>query len=147
MLTQFQINCRPICSWHKQFLLWCVDSVIVCIQLKYCHKHREAFKCCHLVTKSGTVNTFTFMHLADAFIQSDLQCTQAIHFLHYVCSLGIEPTTFCAANTMLYHWATGRLIKKMPWSPQNYCNYTAIWVACMVAERAQRTANRKTPAN
>ncbi len=24
--------------------------------------------------------TFTFMHLADAFIQSDLQCIQAIHF-------------------------------------------------------------------
>ncbi len=40
--------------------------------------------------------TFTFMHLADAFIQSDLQCIQAIHFFFYqhVCSLGIEPTTF-----------------------------------------------------
>ncbi len=24
----------------------------------------------------------------------------------YVCSLGIEPTTFCTANAMLYHWAT-----------------------------------------
>ncbi len=36
--------------------------------------------------------TFTFMHLADAFIQSDLQ---AIHlYCQYVCSLGIEPTTF-----------------------------------------------------
>ncbi len=31
--------------------------------------------------------TFTFMHLADAFIQSDIFC-------QYVCSLGIEPTTF-----------------------------------------------------
>ncbi len=49
--------------------------------------------------------TFTFMHLADAFIQSDLQCIQAIHFCQYACSLGIEPTTFCAANAMLYHWA------------------------------------------
>ncbi len=48
------------------------------------------------------------MHLADAFIQSDLQCIQAIYFFYqYACSLGIEPTTFCAANTMLYHWATG----------------------------------------
>ncbi len=44
------------------------------------------------------------MHLADAFIQSDLQDIQATHF-QYVCSLGIEPTTFCAANAMLYHWA------------------------------------------
>ncbi len=38
--------------------------------------------------------TFTFIHLANAFIQSDLQCIQAIHFCQYVCSLGIEPTTF-----------------------------------------------------
>ncbi len=58
----------------------------------------------------GCTFTFTFMHLADAFIQSDLQCIQAIHiFYQYVCSLGIEPTTFCAANAMLYHWATGTL--------------------------------------
>ncbi len=27
-------------------------------------------------------------------------------FHQYVCSLGIEPTSFCAANAMLYHWAT-----------------------------------------
>ncbi len=48
--------------------------------------------------------TFTFMHLADAFIQS------YTFFYQYVCSLGIEPTTFCAANAMLYHWATGTLL-------------------------------------
>ncbi len=42
------------------------------------------------------------IHLADAFIQSNLQCIQAIHlFSQNVCSLGIEPTTFCAANAML----------------------------------------------
>ncbi len=35
------------------------------------------------------------MHLADAFIQSDLQYIQVIHFFcQYMCSLGIEPTTF-----------------------------------------------------
>ncbi len=49
----------------------------------------------------------TFMHLVDTFIQSDLQCIQVIHFWQYVCSLGIEPSNFCAANAMLYHWATG----------------------------------------
>ncbi len=60
-------------------------------------------------------STRIFMHLADDFIQSDLQCIQAllhstvqttVHsltFCQYVCSLGIEPTTFCAANVMLYH--------------------------------------------
>ncbi len=30
-----------------------------------------------------------------------------IFFYQYVCSLGIEPMTFCAAKAMLYHWATG----------------------------------------
>ncbi len=46
------------------------------------------------------IYTFTLMHLADYI--------QAIHFFYqYVCSLGIEPMTFSAANAMLYHWATG----------------------------------------
>ncbi len=47
------------------------------------------------------------MHLADTFIQSDLQCIQATFCM---CSLGIEPTTFCAANVMLYHRAKGTYI-------------------------------------
>ncbi len=34
------------------------------------------------------------MYLADAFIQSDLQYIQVMHFCQYMCSLGIEPTTF-----------------------------------------------------
>ncbi len=49
------------------------------------------------------------MHVADAFIQSDLQAKHI--FYQYVCSPGIEPTTFCAANAMLYHWATGTFTK------------------------------------
>ncbi len=58
---------------------------------------------------------FTFMPLADALIQSDLQCIQAIHFCQYVCFLRIEPTTFCAANAMLYHWATGTHLFEPVW--------------------------------
>ncbi len=46
------------------------------------------------------------MHLADAFIQSNLHSNYTV-ICQYVCSLGIEPTTFCAANALLYHWATG----------------------------------------
>ncbi len=54
-------------------------------------------------------NVCVFIYIY-AFIQSDLQCIQAIHFFYqYVCSLGIEPTTCCAANAMLYHWATETL--------------------------------------
>ncbi len=47
--------------------------------------------------------TFTFMHLADAFIQSDLQCIQAI--LWFVLSVYVFPGNrthkLCAANAML----------------------------------------------
>ncbi len=51
--------------------------------------------------------TFTFMHLADAFIQSDLQCIQAIHlYCEYVCSLGIEPTTFVLLTQCSNHWTS-----------------------------------------
>ncbi len=31
--------------------------------------------------ESEYIHSFTFMHLADAFIQSDLHCIQAIHVL------------------------------------------------------------------
>ncbi len=50
------------------------------------------------------------MHLADAFIQSDLQFIQVIIFVcQYVCSLGIEPTTFvvltqCSTTEPQEHW-------------------------------------------
>ncbi len=57
-------------------------------------------------------NIYAFSRLFLAFIQSNLQCIQAIHFIfnQYVCSLGIDPTTFCAANAMLYHRTTGTLM-------------------------------------
>ncbi len=40
-----------------------------------------------IVSVKRLPSTFTFMHLADAFIQSDLQCIQAIHVL----SLSVFP--------------------------------------------------------
>ncbi len=51
------------------------------------------------------------MHLVDAFIQSDLQCIQVKHFLfgQYMCSLGIEPTTFALLTQCSNPWATGTL--------------------------------------
>ncbi len=47
--------------------------------------------------------TFTFMHLADAFIQSDLQCIQVIHVLSACVFPGNWTHNLCAANAMLYH--------------------------------------------
>ncbi len=36
--------------------------------------------------------------------------SKRLTFCVSMCFLGIEPTTFCAANTMLHHWATGTLL-------------------------------------
>ncbi len=47
------------------------------------------------------------MHLAEAFIQSDLQYIQTIHFLSVCVFPGNWTHNLCAANAMLYHWATG----------------------------------------
>ncbi len=35
-------------------------------------------------------------------------------FYQYLCSLGIEPTIFCAANAMLYRWATQEHLWRCP---------------------------------
>ncbi len=48
------------------------------------------------------------MHLADAFIQSDLQCIQAIHFFVSTCvPWESNPTTFALLTQCSNHWATG----------------------------------------
>ncbi len=44
-----------------------------------------------------------FMHLSDAFIQSDLQCIQAIHIFSVCVFPGNRTHKLCAANAMLYH--------------------------------------------
>ncbi len=54
-----------------------------------------------------SVSYYTSMHLSKTTYS-------AIHlFFVDMCSLGIEPTTFCAANAMLYHWVTGTLLLNM----------------------------------
>ncbi len=55
----------------------------------------------------------SFMHLADAFIQSDLQCIQVIHIFVITRSLGIEPTTFALLTQCSNHWATGTHVRAM----------------------------------
>ncbi len=44
----------------------------------------------------------------------------------YVCSLGIEPTTFCAADAMLYHWATQELLYN--WKPSFNSYWKRHWL-------------------
>ncbi len=59
----------------------------------------------------GFYFTFTFMHLADAFIQSDLHCIQVTVFSFYqlLLSLGIEPMILVLLAPCSTIWATGKL--------------------------------------
>ncbi len=66
--------------------------------------------CISLHCRTQKNNTrFTFMHLADAFIQSDLQYIQVIHCLSVYVFPGNWTHNLCAANAMLYHWTTATL--------------------------------------
>ncbi len=70
----------------------------------------------HAQTSSGKglPSHFWNMNIYITFtcMQSELQCIRLYIYCQYVCSLGTEPRTFCAANAMLYHWATGTLNTK-----------------------------------
>ncbi len=62
-------------------------------------------------------DTFTFMHLADAFIQSDLHCIQVTvsTFYQLLLSLGIEPMILALLTPCSTSWATGKLICIKGW--------------------------------
>ncbi len=82
-----------IIHWHLCFGLFLLVNSAQSVHISLLIQMKQPF-------------TFTFMRLADAFIQSDLQLHSGYTFLISMCSLGIKPTTFCAADAMLYHWAT-----------------------------------------
>ncbi len=58
--------------------------------------------------------TFTFMHFADAFIQSDLHCIQVTvsTFYQLLLSLGIEPMILALLAPCSTSWATGKLLER-----------------------------------
>ncbi len=63
---------------------------------------------------------FTFMHLADAFIQSNSGYT---FFLSVCVFPGNRTHNLCDANAMLYHWATGTLPDGLVWVYQKLLIY------------------------
>ncbi len=76
--------------------------------------HVEIYKRSHLKVLLMYLKikyTFTFMHLADAFIQSDLHCIQVIVFTfdQLLLSLGIEPMILALLAPCSTIWATGKL--------------------------------------
>ncbi len=59
--------------------------------------------------------TFTFMHLADAFIQSDLQAIQAIQFLSVCGTITVDNCiiTLDKKNAFPYHYAAFSLYRQI----------------------------------
>ncbi len=64
-----------------------------------------------VISRVYTEFTFTFMHLADTFIQSDLTCIQVTvsTFYQLLLSLGIEPMILALLAPCSTSWATGKL--------------------------------------
>ncbi len=56
------------------------------------------------------------------FYPKRLTVHSGYNYFQYMCSLGIEPTNFCAANTMLYHWATATSISEGSWDTEDWSN-------------------------
>ncbi len=61
----------------------------------------------HLGCPWGKLMTFDIYIYQTLLAKATYSAFRLYMFYQYVCSLRIEPTTFCAANAMLYHWATG----------------------------------------
>ncbi len=54
---------------------------------------------CHF--ENYVINAHIYLHLSDAFIQSELQCIQIIHVLSACVFPGNQTHKLCAANAML----------------------------------------------
>ncbi len=84
------------------------------------------------------------MHLADAFIQSDLQY---IHLLSVHVFPGNRTHNLCAANAMLYHWAKGTLCLFVCFSVNKYLHLdqTPVYTACSLTVPWHRhSVNKKS---
>ncbi len=83
---------------------WREGWVIRACERLFCHPEE-------LLLHASEVMTFTFMHLADAFIQSDLHCIQVTvsTFYQILLSLGIEPMILALLTPCSTSWATGKL--------------------------------------
>ncbi len=98
----------PLSYNNCDLFTYFLDSDILLLNIyqfpQTCSEWMPVFSLDIHVTNLVKIITFTFMHLADAFIQSDFQSIQAIHlYFQYVCSLGIEPTTFALLTQCSNH--------------------------------------------
>ncbi len=86
-----------------------IRSIVVYIQFSYFLQQEI-----NTFTRQGCIQ-FTFMHLADAFIQSDLHCILSYSFTFYqlLLSLGIEPMILALLAPCSTIWATGKPVDQI----------------------------------
>ncbi len=100
---------------------WWSDELLLLIAKEFCCDYTYVS-----LKKRHIYITFTFMHLADAFIQSDLHCILSYSFTFYqlLLSLGIEPMLLALLAPCSTIWATGKL---------NH-HVTALWNEIMILQ-------------
>ncbi len=87
------------------------------------------------------------MHLADAFIQSDLHCIQVtvffcffLHFYQLLLSLGIEPMILALLAPCSTSWATGKLKARKKFFFTRHFSFT--WNFVSFQDFCQKQANK-----
>ncbi len=97
------------CNVQYSFSLYIVGELIVNQLIGFIIEFLQSFTIKFI--KLIKLNLFTFMHLADAFIQSDLHCIQVTvsTFYQLLLSLGIEPMILALLTPCSTSWATGKL--------------------------------------
>ncbi len=91
MLCLYLIHSAVLYRLYRYFVIYyCFDLFAICN--RYCLLIIVCFleNCISILllllnSNELLLGTFTFMHLADGFIQSDLQCTQVIHIFVITC--------------------------------------------------------------
>ncbi len=83
--------------------------------------------------------TFTFMHLADAFIQSDLHCIQGTvsTFYQLLLSLGIEPMILALLAPCSTSWGTGKHYISVP-KPSELNRTHSKWYGTLIKYQLNR---------
>ncbi len=108
---------RPRSSWGFDALLKCTSVVVLKVEKAlYIHSpHQQSlpardsnsqpfnYKSNSLTIRPRLPHNDVNLHY---FYPTQLTTAFRLYiYCQYVCFVGIEPTTFCAANAMLYHWA------------------------------------------
>ncbi len=82
--------------------VWMSGHISVCLAIRVCTWVCTTYKAMFFIYLFLSLKfAFTFMHLADAFIQSDLQCIQAILLYCQYVFPGNRTHNLCAASAML----------------------------------------------